>query len=100
MQEVSNEAKERCNINSDSITISLSRRILNIFDHAFDRRGQIDNDLVNEYTNKFNAALDMAQGFNVYVERQEECRDFFTDAQQPITNQQLAAKGQMHIGQT
>ena len=74
--------------------------ILDIFDHAFDRRGQIDDDLVDEYTGKYNAALDVAQGFNVYVERQEECRDFFADAQQPITNQQLAAKRQMHIGQT
>eukprot|EP00957_Ditylum_brightwellii_P017692 1332886-Ditylum_brightwellii.AAC.1 len=35
--------------------------ILDIFDHAFDRRGQIDDDLVDEYTSKFNAALDVAQ---------------------------------------
>eukprot|EP00957_Ditylum_brightwellii_P173308 13194078-Ditylum_brightwellii.AAC.1 len=62
--------------------------ILDIFDHTFDRRGQIDNDLVDEYTNKFNAAIDVAQGFNAYIERQEECCDFFTNAQQPITNQQ------------
>eukprot|EP00957_Ditylum_brightwellii_P055298 4191277-Ditylum_brightwellii.AAC.1 len=74
--------------------------ILDIFDHTFDRRSQIDDDLVDEYTSKFNTALDVAQGFNVYLERQEECRDFFSDAQQPITNQQLAAKRQMHIGQT
>eukprot|EP00957_Ditylum_brightwellii_P167060 12718085-Ditylum_brightwellii.AAC.1 len=39
-----------------------------IFDHAFDRRGQIDNALVDEYTTTFNAHLDMAQGFNGYVE--------------------------------
>eukprot|EP00957_Ditylum_brightwellii_P170520 12980032-Ditylum_brightwellii.AAC.1 len=47
--------------------------IMDIFDHAFDRRRQIDDDLVDEYTGKYNAALDVAQGFNVYVERQEEC---------------------------
>eukprot|EP00957_Ditylum_brightwellii_P116706 8902021-Ditylum_brightwellii.AAC.1 len=35
--------------------------ILNIFDHAFDRRGQIDDDLVDKYTGKYNAALDVAQ---------------------------------------
>eukprot|EP00957_Ditylum_brightwellii_P050955 3864728-Ditylum_brightwellii.AAC.1 len=35
--------------------------ILDIFDHPFDRRSQIGNDLVNEYTSKFNAALDVAQ---------------------------------------
>eukprot|EP00957_Ditylum_brightwellii_P112466 8574330-Ditylum_brightwellii.AAC.1 len=35
--------------------------IFDIFDHAFDHRGQIDNDLVDEYTSKFNAALDVAQ---------------------------------------
>eukprot|EP00957_Ditylum_brightwellii_P177995 13557933-Ditylum_brightwellii.AAC.1 len=35
--------------------------ILNIFDHAFDYCGQINDDLVNEYTSKFNAALDVAQ---------------------------------------
>ena len=74
--------------------------IMDILDHAFDRRGQIDDDLVDEYTTMLNAPIDMAQGFNVYVERQEECRDFFADAQQPITGTQLAAKGQMHVGQT
>eukprot|EP00957_Ditylum_brightwellii_P045106 3420554-Ditylum_brightwellii.AAC.1 len=47
--------------------------ILDIFDHAFDHQGQIDDDLVDEYTRKYNAALDVAQSFNVYVERQEEC---------------------------
>eukprot|EP00957_Ditylum_brightwellii_P173559 13214473-Ditylum_brightwellii.AAC.1 len=65
-----------------------------------DTGGQIDDDLVDEYTNNFNAPLDMTQGFNTYVERQEECRDFFSDAQQPITDQQLSGKGQLHIGQT
>eukprot|EP00957_Ditylum_brightwellii_P053846 4079353-Ditylum_brightwellii.AAC.1 len=39
--------------------------ILDIFDHAFDCRGQIDDDLVDEYTGKYNAILDVAQGFNV-----------------------------------
>eukprot|EP00957_Ditylum_brightwellii_P059645 4527402-Ditylum_brightwellii.AAC.1 len=47
--------------------------ILDTFDHVFDRCGQINNDLVDKYTSKFNAALDVAQGFNVYVEQQEEC---------------------------
>eukprot|EP00957_Ditylum_brightwellii_P053952 4086657-Ditylum_brightwellii.AAC.1 len=42
----------------------------------------------------------MSRGFNAYIERQEECRDFFEDALQPITNQQLAAKGQLYVGQT
>jgi hypothetical protein len=73
---------------------------MDILDHAFDRRGQIDDDLVDEYTTTYNAPIEMAQGFNVYVERQEDCRDFFADAQQPITDTQLAAKGQMHVGQT
>eukprot|EP00957_Ditylum_brightwellii_P198849 15156953-Ditylum_brightwellii.AAC.2 len=39
-----------------------------IFDHAFGRRGQIGDALVDEYTTTFNAQLDMAQGFNGYVE--------------------------------
>eukprot|EP00957_Ditylum_brightwellii_P158304 12049929-Ditylum_brightwellii.AAC.1 len=47
--------------------------ILDIFDHAFDHCDQIDDDLVDEYTSKYNAALDVAQGFNIYVEQQEEC---------------------------
>eukprot|EP00957_Ditylum_brightwellii_P208210 15356302-Ditylum_brightwellii.AAC.1 len=38
--------------------------ILDIFNHVFDWCGQIDDDLVNEYTSMFNAALDVAQGFN------------------------------------
>eukprot|EP00957_Ditylum_brightwellii_P055604 4213661-Ditylum_brightwellii.AAC.2 len=46
-----------------------------------DTRGQIDDDLVDEYTNNFNAPIDMTQGFNTYVEQQEECKDFFSDAQ-------------------
>eukprot|EP00957_Ditylum_brightwellii_P202234 15329216-Ditylum_brightwellii.AAC.1 len=71
-----------------------------ILDHAFDCRGQIDDDLVDEYTNIYNSSIDMSKGFNTYVERQEECRDFYEDAEQPITNTQLAAKGQLHVGQT
>eukprot|EP00957_Ditylum_brightwellii_P138979 10592894-Ditylum_brightwellii.AAC.1 len=31
-------------------------------------------------------------GLHMYVERQEECHDFFSDTQQLITNQQLATK--------
>eukprot|EP00957_Ditylum_brightwellii_P127988 9760631-Ditylum_brightwellii.AAC.1 len=77
-------------------TVSLQ----DIFDHAYDGRGQIDNDLVDEYTNNFNTPIDMTQGINTYAECQEECRDFFSDAQQPITDQQLAGKGQLHVGQT
>eukprot|EP00957_Ditylum_brightwellii_P066849 5073261-Ditylum_brightwellii.AAC.1 len=42
----------------------------------------------------------MAQGFNGYVERQEECCDFFLDAGQPVSDQQTSAKGQLHVGQT
>eukprot|EP00957_Ditylum_brightwellii_P100115 7629837-Ditylum_brightwellii.AAC.1 len=42
----------------------------------------------------------MSQGFNGYVERQEECRDFFLDAGQPVSDQQMSAKGQLHVGQT
>eukprot|EP00957_Ditylum_brightwellii_P186507 14199826-Ditylum_brightwellii.AAC.1 len=72
-------------------TVSLQ----DIFDHAYDCRGQIDDDLFDEYTNNFNAPIDMTQGFNTYVEQQEECRDFFSDAQQPITNQQLSGKGEL-----
>eukprot|EP00957_Ditylum_brightwellii_P202580 15330783-Ditylum_brightwellii.AAC.1 len=71
-----------------------------IFDYAFDRRGQINNVLVDEYTTVFNAQLDMLQGFNGYVERQEECRDFFVDAGQPVSDQQMSAKGQLHVCQT
>eukprot|EP00957_Ditylum_brightwellii_P003463 262187-Ditylum_brightwellii.AAC.2 len=41
----------------------------------------------------------MSRGFNAYIERQEECQDFFEDALQPINDQQLAAKGQLHVGQ-
>eukprot|EP00957_Ditylum_brightwellii_P019880 1499795-Ditylum_brightwellii.AAC.1 len=82
MQEVSNKAKERHNISSDSITISLNRRCK-----------------MSPRTCSVKLCHN-AQGFNVYVKRQEECCDFFTDTQQPITNQQLATKGQMHIGQT
>eukprot|EP00957_Ditylum_brightwellii_P060981 4629008-Ditylum_brightwellii.AAC.1 len=74
--------------------------IHDILDHAFDCRGQINDDLVDEYTNIFNSPIDMLKGFNTYVERQEECCDFFEDAEQPITNTQLAAIGQLHVGQT
>eukprot|EP00957_Ditylum_brightwellii_P138835 10582689-Ditylum_brightwellii.AAC.1 len=42
----------------------------------------------------------MTQGFNGYVERQEECRDFFLDRGQPVLDQQMSAKGQLHVSQT
>eukprot|EP00957_Ditylum_brightwellii_P142118 10827878-Ditylum_brightwellii.AAC.1 len=67
--------------------------IHDIFYHAFDRRGQIHDDLVDEYTSMYNAPIDMSKGFNAYVKRQKECQDFFQDADQPITDAQLAAKG-------
>eukprot|EP00957_Ditylum_brightwellii_P059996 4554710-Ditylum_brightwellii.AAC.1 len=50
--------------------------IHNTLDNTFDCRGQIDDDLVDEYTNTYNSPIDMFKGFNVYVERQEECHDF------------------------
>eukprot|EP00957_Ditylum_brightwellii_P180169 13724060-Ditylum_brightwellii.AAC.1 len=71
-----------------------------IFDHACNCRGQVHNDFVDKYTNNFNTPIDMTQGFNTFVECQEECRDFFSNAQQPITVEQLVSKGQLHIGQT
>eukprot|EP00957_Ditylum_brightwellii_P020825 1570199-Ditylum_brightwellii.AAC.1 len=36
-------------------------RLQDIFDHAFDCRGHIDDDLVDEYTTNFNAPIDMTQ---------------------------------------
>eukprot|EP00957_Ditylum_brightwellii_P015897 1197442-Ditylum_brightwellii.AAC.1 len=38
--------------------------IHNILDHAFDCMGQIDADLVDEYTNTYNSLIDMSKGFN------------------------------------
>eukprot|EP00957_Ditylum_brightwellii_P027316 2064987-Ditylum_brightwellii.AAC.1 len=74
--------------------------ILDIFNHVFDFRGQINDDLVDEYTSKYNFLANLSQGFNTSVKCQEECRGFFEAAEQPITSAQLAAKGQLHVGQT
>eukprot|EP00957_Ditylum_brightwellii_P038457 2906803-Ditylum_brightwellii.AAC.1 len=41
----------------------------------------------------------MLRGFDAYIERQKDCQDFFEDSLQPIPDQQLAAKGQLHVGQ-
>eukprot|EP00957_Ditylum_brightwellii_P015470 1164339-Ditylum_brightwellii.AAC.1 len=57
--------------------------IHDIFDHGFDRYGQIHDDLVDKYTSMYNAPIDMSK-----------------DADQPITDAQLAEKGQLHVGQT
>eukprot|EP00957_Ditylum_brightwellii_P190273 14483434-Ditylum_brightwellii.AAC.1 len=51
---------------------------IDIFDHAFDGRGQIDDDLVDECNTCFNAPIDMSQGFSTYMECQEECHEFST----------------------
>eukprot|EP00957_Ditylum_brightwellii_P054544 4132656-Ditylum_brightwellii.AAC.1 len=48
-------------------TVSLQ----DIFDHVYDRRDQIDDNLVEDYTNNFNTPIYMTQGFNTYVEHQE-----------------------------
>eukprot|EP00957_Ditylum_brightwellii_P101710 7751490-Ditylum_brightwellii.AAC.1 len=53
--------------------------IHDIFDHAFDRHGQIQDNLVDEYTIIYNSAINMSKGFNACIKRQEECHDFFTD---------------------
>eukprot|EP00957_Ditylum_brightwellii_P179843 13700304-Ditylum_brightwellii.AAC.1 len=42
--------------------------MLDIFGHTYDCRGQIDDNLVDEYNSKFNLPIDMTQGFNAYVE--------------------------------
>eukprot|EP00957_Ditylum_brightwellii_P027144 2052615-Ditylum_brightwellii.AAC.1 len=34
--------------------------------------GQIDDDMVDEYTSKYNSPIDILQGFNTYVQHQEE----------------------------
>eukprot|EP00957_Ditylum_brightwellii_P019737 1489767-Ditylum_brightwellii.AAC.1 len=70
---------EDCNIGLNFVSLK------DIFDHAYNCRGQIDDDLVDEYTNNFNEPINMTQGFNTY---------------QPITDQQLSGKGQLHVGQT
>eukprot|EP00957_Ditylum_brightwellii_P027914 2108685-Ditylum_brightwellii.AAC.1 len=69
---------------------------LDIFNHALDCRDQIEDDPVNEYISKYNSRIDMSQGFNQYVECQEEYCDFFKDAEQPITDAELEAKRQLH----
>eukprot|EP00957_Ditylum_brightwellii_P155938 11869924-Ditylum_brightwellii.AAC.1 len=74
--------------------------IQDIFDHVFDCRGQIDDELVYECITTFSSPLDMSQGFNIYIDCQEECRDFFANAGQPLSDQQMMAKGQLHVGQT
>eukprot|EP00957_Ditylum_brightwellii_P132856 10131364-Ditylum_brightwellii.AAC.1 len=85
---------EDCNTGLNTISLQ------DIFNQAYNCRGQINDDLVDEYTSNFKAPIDMSQGFNTYVKCQEECRDFFSNEQQPITDQQLAGKGQLHVGQT
>eukprot|EP00957_Ditylum_brightwellii_P192198 14630498-Ditylum_brightwellii.AAC.1 len=74
--------------------------IHSISNHAFDRHGKIHDDLVDEYTLMYSAPIDMSKGFNAYIKQQEECRDFFQDADQSIMDAQLVAKGQLHVGQT
>eukprot|EP00957_Ditylum_brightwellii_P178305 13580106-Ditylum_brightwellii.AAC.1 len=51
--------------------------IQDILDQTFDHRGQIDDDLVDKYNTIYNSPIDVSKGFNAYVERQEECHDFF-----------------------
>eukprot|EP00957_Ditylum_brightwellii_P069661 5290331-Ditylum_brightwellii.AAC.1 len=63
--------------------------IHNTFDHAFDRRAQIHDNLVDEYTMLYKSPIDISKGFNTYVEKQEECCDFSQGADQPITDAQL-----------
>eukprot|EP00957_Ditylum_brightwellii_P177234 13501770-Ditylum_brightwellii.AAC.1 len=60
--------------------------IQDFFDHAFDRHGQVHDNLVDEYTTIYNSPINISKGFNAYVKQQEECH--------------LAAKGQLHVGQT
>eukprot|EP00957_Ditylum_brightwellii_P158196 12041442-Ditylum_brightwellii.AAC.1 len=47
---------------------------------------EIEDRDTDEYTTNFNGPIGMTQGFNTYVEQQKECRDFFSDALQPITD--------------
>eukprot|EP00957_Ditylum_brightwellii_P127265 9703683-Ditylum_brightwellii.AAC.1 len=66
--------------------------IHNILDHAFDHRGQIDDNLVDKYTNVYNSPIDMSKGFDAYVERQEECLDFLRMQSNPSQTRNLLQK--------
>eukprot|EP00957_Ditylum_brightwellii_P030401 2302413-Ditylum_brightwellii.AAC.1 len=48
----------------DSETRLNTVSIHNILDRAFDCRGQIDDDLVDDYTSIYNSPIDMLKGFN------------------------------------
>jgi hypothetical protein len=83
----------------DEITGLNGVAIIDIFDHLFQRRGQINDTLVAENQAKIDKRFSREEGMNNYIRRIEECQQLATDANEPWSDSQLVRKGQTAIGQ-
>ena len=84
----------------DCITGLKNVTIINIFDHAFDRKGHIDDNLVQQYHQAFRQPISVAEGIKAYIDKQEDCQRFFQDAKQPISDAQMVSQSQLHVTET
>jgi hypothetical protein len=84
----------------DRITGLKNVTIIDIFDHAFDRKGHIDDNLVQQYHQVFCQPISVAEGIKAYINKQEDCQRFFQDAKQPISDAQMVSQAQLHVAET
>eukprot|EP00957_Ditylum_brightwellii_P152034 11576921-Ditylum_brightwellii.AAC.1 len=73
----------------DRITGLKNVTIIDIFDHAFDQKGHIDDSLVQQYHQLFCQPISVAEGIKSYINKQEDCQRSFQDAKQPISDAQM-----------
>eukprot|EP00957_Ditylum_brightwellii_P048249 3662036-Ditylum_brightwellii.AAC.2 len=65
------EAEHKQRVDNHMIKKAVKNIIKIMLDEVFPHwLGQIDDNLVDEYTNTYNSTIDMSKGFNTYVERQ------------------------------
>ena len=72
--------------------------IIDIFDHLFQRRGQINDTLVAENQAKINEPFSRDEGMNNYIRSVEKCQQLATDTKEPWSDGQLVRKGKTAIG--
>eukprot|EP00957_Ditylum_brightwellii_P177070 13488844-Ditylum_brightwellii.AAC.1 len=84
----------------DQITGLKNVTIIDIFDHCFDRKGKIDNNLIIQYQQNFCQPISVSEEIKAYIDKQEECQRFFDDAGQPIMDTQMVSQGQVHVVET
>ena len=74
--------------------------IIDILIHSFDRRGKISDGAIEKNQERIAEPFNVEEGFQNYIDRQEECHELAEDANDPYTDRQKVVIGQKHMVKT